>query len=285
MGQDQSDQSRYVLAQPRFVLLGDSLTDQSKRPGGWSTHLAWEYNRRAEVVTRGFSGYTTRWALNSLNAMLPPSASSAPGLGAVALVTILLGTNDSVCASTHTEYVAQHVPTQEYRQNLRSLVSEVRKRYGKDVAVVLITPPPITESERDKSVQEYAKACVDVAAELGASALDLRSAFLSQANWQSMFWDGVHFNDSGDQFLAKILIQHIKDNFPDLAPPILQPSEGFPAGSPVPMNSMPMHLPPPYWANEQGRNQMFLDIADELAKQEVDVCQVLEVREDLRVKN
>lgn len=282
MGQDQSDQSRYVLAQPRFVLLGDSLTDQSKRPGGWSTHLAWEYSRRAEVVARGFSGYTTRWALNSLSAMLPPGESSVPGLGAVALVTILLGTNDSVDPTMHTEHVAQHVPTQEYRQNLSSLISEIWNRYGKDVVVVLITPPPITESERDKSVEEYAKVCVEVANEVGVSALDLRSAFLSQADWQSMFSDGVHFNDSGDQFLATILIKHINDNFPHLAPPIPQPSEGFPAGSPVPMNALPMHLPPPYWASEQGRNQMFLDVAEELTRQEFDACQVLEVREALQ---
>lgn len=279
MGQDQSDQSRYVIAPPRFVLLGDSLTDQSKRPGGWSNHLAWKYTRRAEVVTRGFSGYTTRWLLHALDAALPPGAAAVPGLGHVALVTVLLGTNDSV------KVTGQHVPIDEYRSNLNAIVSHLRKIYGKHVEVVLMTPPPIDDVPqegidcRDAEVAEYAKACQAAAIDCGVPCLDLRSAFLAAPSWQDLLSDGVHFQDAGDRFLADVLIQFIEKEFPHLAPPIeeQQAREGE-----QPLHALPLHLPQPYWVSEESKQQCFIELSAETARAGADAARTLEVPVSLR---
>ena len=45
---------------PRVVLIGDSLTQQGGRVGGWVARLAEALERKCDVVNRGFSGYTTR---------------------------------------------------------------------------------------------------------------------------------------------------------------------------------------------------------------------------------
>ena len=45
---------------PRVVLIGDSLTQQGGRAGGWVALLAEALERKCDVINRGFSGYTTR---------------------------------------------------------------------------------------------------------------------------------------------------------------------------------------------------------------------------------
>ena len=45
---------------PRVVLIGDSLTQQGGRAGGWVARIAEALERKCDVVNRGFSGYTTR---------------------------------------------------------------------------------------------------------------------------------------------------------------------------------------------------------------------------------
>ena len=48
----------------RILLFGDSLTQYSFAPqdGGWGAVIADYFQRRADVVNRGFSGYNTEWA-------------------------------------------------------------------------------------------------------------------------------------------------------------------------------------------------------------------------------
>jgi hypothetical protein len=54
-----------------MVLFGDSITEQSFRPGGWGAALADTYSRKADVVVRGYGGYNTRWALFLLHQIFP----------------------------------------------------------------------------------------------------------------------------------------------------------------------------------------------------------------------
>ena len=57
---------------PELVLFGDSITQQSFQPGGWGARLADAYNRHADIVLRGYSGYNTAWALATLPALREP---------------------------------------------------------------------------------------------------------------------------------------------------------------------------------------------------------------------
>ena len=87
-----------------IVLFGDSLTQQSFGTGGssWGARVAELYQRRATVYNRGFSGYTTRWALPLLRPAL------ADVCGAPALLTICFGANDA--ALPDGGGAVQHVP-------------------------------------------------------------------------------------------------------------------------------------------------------------------------------
>lgn len=47
---------------PQFVLFGDSITQYSFATKGWGAQLANHYQRKVDVVNRGYSGYNTAWA-------------------------------------------------------------------------------------------------------------------------------------------------------------------------------------------------------------------------------
>ena len=99
----------FVLGErPAIVLLGDSLTQYGFGSGGWAARLAHQYQRRADVMNRGFSGYTTRWLAAA------PSASSVPH-ARVLLTTIFLGSNDAAVKGDR-----HHVPLDEFQENLQA---------------------------------------------------------------------------------------------------------------------------------------------------------------------
>ena len=105
------------MLRPRFVLFGDSLTQKACDPdGGWAAGLAHKYQRKArptpllyipcaqnckrelvqvDIISRGYSGYNTRWAAYLLESMFPaPSAQ-------VRLATLFWGANDAALPSRH----------------------------------------------------------------------------------------------------------------------------------------------------------------------------------------
>lgn len=65
---------------------------------GWLALLAHWWERRFDVVNRGFSGYNTRWLLPLVDRLFVPG-----GAAPVKLITIFLGANDCVLAGN-----AQH---------------------------------------------------------------------------------------------------------------------------------------------------------------------------------
>jgi len=48
------------MVRQRFLIFGDSLTQQSFEEGGWGSRLVSRYQRKADVTLRGYSGYNTR---------------------------------------------------------------------------------------------------------------------------------------------------------------------------------------------------------------------------------
>lgn len=73
---------------PKILLLGDSLTQTSFE--GWGSGLAQRYQRRADVLNRGMSGYNTRWFLEYAK-----DNGIWEELGVVRLITIWFGANDA----------------------------------------------------------------------------------------------------------------------------------------------------------------------------------------------
>ena len=88
-----------------MVLLGDSLTELSfSEEGCWGSLLANSLRRRADVVVRGFRGYTSQDFLRRL-----PWIVDGELMRGVAAATLLLGTNDAKKGKIGTRGVEQYV--------------------------------------------------------------------------------------------------------------------------------------------------------------------------------
>lgn len=80
--------SHAAAMRPAFVCFGDSITQRGFAPG-WTGMLADAYQRKADVINRGYSGYNTRWALQLLPRVFPAGAPPPE------LVTLFFGANDA----------------------------------------------------------------------------------------------------------------------------------------------------------------------------------------------
>lgn len=76
------------------------------------------------MVLRGYSGYNTRWALKVLDRVFPTVGHDGAAAAPPVAVTVFFGAND---ASLPDRYAAfQHVPVDEYKQNLHAIVSSLK---------------------------------------------------------------------------------------------------------------------------------------------------------------
>ena len=103
---------------PKFILFGDSITQGSFDPeksgfGCFSLSVC----SQGDVVNRGFSGYTTRWAVPALPHVFTPADN-------VKLVTIFFGANDSCIESLNPRH---HVPLPQYTKNIESILKFLRE--------------------------------------------------------------------------------------------------------------------------------------------------------------
>ncbi|KAI3864317.1 hypothetical protein MKX03_004525 [Papaver bracteatum] len=200
------------------VLFGDSITEQSFKPNGWGSALANTYTRKVDVVVRGYGGYNSRWALFLLQTLLvgytnPPVA-----------VTIFFGANDAALLGRTSE--RQHVPVEEYKENLRKIVYHF-KELSTAMLVVIITPPPIDEEGRNEYARSlygdkarelsertnevtgvYAKQCIELAKELGVYSINLWSKMQETEGWQKKFLsDGLHLTAEGNAIVHEEVVR------------------------------------------------------------------------------
>lgn len=205
---------------PKIYLFGDSITEMSFADGGWGASLVKHFNRTADVVLRGYSGYNTRWALKVLDKVFEAGEQSESPLA----VTVFFGANDACLADRCS--AMQHVPIEEYKHNLHSIVSFLKGRWP-TTEVILISPPPIDEptrllypftenklglSERtNEAAGNYAKACLAVAAECGVSAVDLWTRMQQIPGWQTAcLSDGLHLSQTGNRIVFEEVIEALK---------------------------------------------------------------------------
>mmetsp|Transcript_23876 Transcript_23876/g.52157 ORF Transcript_23876/g.52157 Transcript_23876/m.52157 type:complete len:293 (-) Transcript_23876:194-1072(-) len=219
----------------QLVLFGDSLTQAGFSEGGWAASLAFQYQRSADIILRGYSGYNTRWALNILPDLFPADQDfSAPDL-----VTVFLGANDAVLPDMG-EPSRQHVPLDEYKKNLTAIINRVRQMSTtKPPHVLLITPPPVdeehwaefaaanygvpadTKSRRNAHTELYAKAVIQVGAETSTPVVDLYTHFMQLPDWQSYLYDGLHMFPKGNSLVFQAVEKAIGEHFPSLKADVL----------------------------------------------------------------
>ncbi|XP_020199868.1 GDSL esterase/lipase At5g62930 [Aegilops tauschii subsp. strangulata] len=209
------------MLRPHLVLFGDSITEQSFRPGGWGAALADTYSRKADIVVRGYGGYNSRWALFLIQRIFP-----LVGLPPVA-TTIFFGANDAALPGRTSQ--RQHVPVEEYRQNLKTIVNHL-KDCSKSMVILLITPPPIDEDGRERYARSqygedarrlpertnemagvYAGQCIELAKEMDVQCVDLWSKMQATEGWQKLYLsDGLHLTPEGNALVHKEVVQTLR---------------------------------------------------------------------------
>lgn len=228
--------SAYI--RPSIVLLGDSITQQafgnlsSNVAYGWGSLLASSYQRRADVFARGYYGYNTEHALEVLPRVLEPLSSSSTGHNTThcntLFCTILFGSNDAVDAGE-----LQHVPLEQYRANMRRIVSLVRgQTQFSRCPIILMTPPPVHEpswaafkgvevsTRKNANMYKYGQLIKELGAELDCEVIDTWTVLggdLGERAKQNLT-DGVHLSESGNRLLYEAVMELLKEKFPDLAP-------------------------------------------------------------------
>lgn len=230
----------------QFLLFGDSITQQSCLTFGAA--LSDAYIRRLDVVNRGLSGYNTRQALRILPLTIP-----SPQVSNIRFMTFFFGANDARLPDTPGG-PQQHVPLNEYRENLKAVLTHPAVLAHKEARLILITPPPVDERmclESSKAgdpnfpdvitrpaavTAQYANAVREIGQELSIQVVDIWSALIRRTGgtagemptgsrelprseaFQSFFRDGLHLSPRGYEVLYEELMSVIKKNWPDQMP-------------------------------------------------------------------
>lgn len=228
-----------ALKRAKILLFGDSITQQSfgESSCGWGACIADRYQRRADVLNRGYSGYNTDWFLKL--AATDAGRSDLFGHENVMLVTIFFGAND---ASDPALNGRQHVPLDRYESNIGDIISLTRSNFGEGVGILLISPPPVCHEGRLRFQKEaygdgasaklerslelsgtYARGAARVAREMGVPFLDLWTriqftpAGVERENWRDYLSDGLHFSALGNEFVGAAILDVIDECFPRLS--------------------------------------------------------------------
>lgn len=172
----------------KIVCFGDSITEMGFviEVRGYVAQLADRYARRADVLARGFSGYTTREAVRILDfAVLGEKPD---------IVILFFGANDAVLPGQ-----IQHVPLDEYRKNLLDMASRIAVA---GAWLVLVTPPPVSErlikNRTLGNTAAYAKTCINVAREMNLPVVDLFMKLQEEGAWEkNALIDGLHLSANG----------------------------------------------------------------------------------------
>ena len=133
-----------------------------------------------------------------------------------------IGSNDSTLEGSR-----QHVPLNEYRENLESILKYLTG-WGLDKEkILLISPPKVDDnawndycnkmdyeqSHFDHLATIYAKESVAFAKENSLAYLDLNSIMADQGDsYKSLLYDGLHFSKSGSEVLFNSLKPMLEEN-------------------------------------------------------------------------
>ncbi|KAE8605036.1 hypothetical protein XENTR_v10014946 [Xenopus tropicalis] len=177
----------------------------------WGSVIANKLIRKCDVINRGLSGYNTRWAKLLLPRLIPDAAEKPVA------ITIFFGANDSALKEENPQ---QHVPLEEYTENLKCMIQYLKSINVPQDRIILITPPPICEpaweqqcllkgcklNRLNNTAGLYAKACVEVASECGTEVVDLWSQMQEGGKDYTVYLsDGLHLSSEGNQFVESSL--------------------------------------------------------------------------------
>ncbi|XP_075637947.1 GDSL esterase/lipase CPRD49-like isoform X2 [Castanea sativa] len=128
---------------PQFVLFGSSIAQLSYSNDGWGAILADRYALKADILLRGYNGWTPRHALQVLDQVFPKDAAVQPSL-----VIVYFGGNDSMLA--HPSGLSPHVPLPEYVENMRTIATHL-KSLSEKTRIIFLSALPVNKAK----IREY----------------------------------------------------------------------------------------------------------------------------------
>ncbi|XP_061344460.1 GDSL esterase/lipase CPRD49-like isoform X2 [Gastrolobium bilobum] len=206
---------------PQFVLFGSSIVQLSYSRQGWGAILSHLYARKADIVLRGYSGWNSRRALQVLDEIFPKNACEQPSL-----IIVYFGGNDSILP--HPSGRGQHVPLQEYIENMRKIAIHL-KSLSKKTRIIFLSAPPINEAQiyansetsdplgqrlrTNESLRLYSEVCLELCREMNIKAIDLWSAIQKRDNWRDVCFidDGIHLSAEGSTTVAKEILKVLEE--------------------------------------------------------------------------
>ncbi|BAT84104.1 hypothetical protein VIGAN_04137900 [Vigna angularis var. angularis] len=205
-------------ARPLFVLSGSSIVQLSYSQQGWGAILAHLYARKADVILRGYSGWNSRRAVQVLDEIFPKNATEQPSL-----IIVYFGGNDSLLP--HPSGRGQHVPLQEYIENMRKIGTHV-KSLSKKTRIIFLTAPPVNEAHltgysvlpgqqlrTNEACRIYSEACLELCREMNINAIDLWTLLQNRDDWRDVYFteDGIHLAAEGSHVVVKEILKMIKE--------------------------------------------------------------------------
>eukprot|EP00775_Hariotina_reticulata_P013145 gene13145-13275_t len=215
-----ADDVKPALFKPMLILVGDSITEFGFIDDGWGLQLARAYSRKADVINRGFGGYTSKMGVYLLDEFL-----NSFGAGRIRLVTLGFGANDASLPSGPSGWMS--VPLPEFKANLAAMVKKLRDKGITNI--VIMTPPPINDAPQlakerpDKSMayaRDYSKTAISVAKSMKVPFVDLQTNIMRLDNWQAtaMKPDGVHLTYAGQKVVFDALMFVITKQLKGISP-------------------------------------------------------------------
>lgn len=212
----------------KFLLFGDSITEfafntrtdnEGEDTFALGPALVNIYTRKMDIIQRGFSGYNSRWGLKLLPHILENEND-------IVMSTIFFGSNDACISGS------QHVPLNEYKDNIRRLAGMLKAKGIKPI----IVGPALHDQEKwhklapeevaagrirsSEKFKEYSDAAKEVAEDENIPFVDLHSAFneKGRSSWRSLFTDGLHYSGKGYEVFFNELMSQIRMSYPELSP-------------------------------------------------------------------
>ncbi|EEA28395.1 conserved hypothetical protein [Talaromyces marneffei ATCC 18224] len=120
-----------ALVFDKIILFGDSITQLAyNQEFGFCFGPAMQdvYNRRLDVVQRGFGGYTSNHGAIIVDRLIEQEST---GASKIKLLVVFFGTNDSIVPESASN---NSVPVERYQDNLRKIISAAQKVGAKVVS-------------------------------------------------------------------------------------------------------------------------------------------------------
>ena len=197
--------------------VGTSVCVDRHEHRGWATiladrlHLAYP-ERRIHFINSGIGGNSSRQMLARFEADILIHAPQWLLLSAGVV---------EVRRTYQPDRASDKVPLNEYISNLSAMVSEA---LNADMQVILLEPTPhrrpvtggspeVTLQDVNSLTQQYAKAMMQVAHEMGVGFVQLFETFLHMeqalASKASLYADEVHLNTRGDLLYSQLVYQYL----------------------------------------------------------------------------